>query len=211
MTAPSRKDVDAMANIMKALNGDKSGVQQQAAAERQAREDAGIIDTSPGVKTEDIKAMENILSAFNSASSNVSKKVATTINESKKTSTGVEVGLFSVEKTDDGYYDIRDNRTSDTLFEGLYIYETAFVIAKHLNEGKKINSEEITKVMSTNALFEHYYEDALTHKNAFKKAKHRKDLHKMDVAEARFGRAKDEAARAKKKIKSIYEDINRKF
>jgi hypothetical protein len=211
MTAPSRKDVDAMANIMKALNGDKSGVQQQAAAERQAREDAGIIDTSPGVKTEDIKAMENILSAFNSASSNVSKKVATTINESKKTSTGVAVGLFSVEKTDDGYYDIRDNRTNDTLFEGLYISETAFVIAKHLNEGKKINSDEITKVMSTNALFEHYYEDALTHKNAFKKAKQRKDLHKMDVAEARFGRAKDEAARAKKKIKSIYEDINRKF
>ena len=51
MTAPSRKDVDAMANLMKALNGDKSGVQQQAAAEKLAREDAGIVDISPGVKT----------------------------------------------------------------------------------------------------------------------------------------------------------------
>ena len=70
MTAPSRKDVDAMANIMKALGGDKSGVQQQAKQEAQAREEAGIIDTSPGVKTADVKAMENILSAFNSASSN---------------------------------------------------------------------------------------------------------------------------------------------
>ena len=209
MTAPSRKDVDAMANLMKALNGDTSGVKQQAAAERQVREDAGIIDTSPGVKTEDIKAMENILSAFNSASSNVSKKVATTMNESVKTPSGVKVGLFSVEKTDDGYYDIRDNRTNDTLFEGLYIYETAYVITKHLNDGKKINSEEITQVMSRNALFEHYYEDAIMHKNSFKKAKARKDLQKMDVYEARFGRAKDEAAKAKRAVKYIYESVKR--
>lgn len=207
MTAPSRKDVDAMTNIMKALSGDKSGVQQQSKQEAQAREDAGIIDTSPGVKSTDVKAMENILSAFNSASSNVSKKVATTINEAKKTNIGVEIGLYSVEKNDDGYYDIRDNRTNDTLFEDLYIYETAFVITKHLNDGKKVNSDEITKVMSTNALFEHYYEDALIHKNSYKKAKIRKDTHKMGVAEARFGRAKDEAAKTKKQIKNLYEQL----
>lgn len=207
MTAPSRKDVDAMSNLMKALNGDKSGVKQQAQQEAQAREEAGIIDTSPGVKTADVKAMENILSAFNSASSNVSKKVATTINEAKKTNIGVEIGLYSVEKNDDGYYDIRDNRTNDTLFEDLYIYETAFVITKHLNDGKKVNSDEITKVMSTNALFEHYYEDALVHKNSYKKAKARKDSHKMGVAEARFSRAKDEAAKSKKNIKNLYEQL----
>lgn len=207
MTAPSRKDVDAMANIMKALGGDKSGVQQQAKQEAQEREEAGIIDTSPGVKSTDVKAMENILSAFNSASSNVSKKVATTINEAKKTNIGVEIGLYSVEKNDDGYYDIRDNRTNDTLFEDLYIYETAFVITKHLNDGKKVNSDEITKVMSTNALFEHYYEDALIHKNSYKKAKKRNDTHKMGVAEARFGRAKDEAAKTKKNIKNLYEQL----
>jgi len=137
MTAPNKKDVDAMSNLMKALNGDKSGLQQQTQQEAQAREDAGIVDTSPGVKTADIKAMENILKGFHNASSNVAAKVATTINESKKTSIGVEMGMYSVEKNADGYYDIRDGRTSDTLFEGLYIYETAFVIAKHLNEGKK--------------------------------------------------------------------------
>ena len=210
MTAPSRKDIDAMSNLMKALNGDKSALKEQVQHEAQAREDAGIIDTAPGVKSADIKAMENILGAFNSATSNVSKKVVKTMNETKKTTTGVDVGLFSVEKTDDGYYDIRDNRTNDTLFEGLYIYETAFVIAKHLNSGKKINSEEITKVMSTNALFEHYYEDALAHKHGYKQAKKRNDVHKMDVMEARFSRAKGEAAQAKKSIKSIFEDINSK-
>jgi len=209
MTAPTKKDVDAMSNLMKALNGDKSGVKQQAQQEAQAREAAGIVDTSPGVKTTDIKAMENILKGFHSASSNVAAKVATTINESKKTSTGVEMGMYSVEKNADGYYDIRDGRTSDTLFEGLYIYETAFVIAKHLNEGKKVNSTDITRVMATNALFEQYYEDALTHKNSYKTAKKRKDSSKMDIAEARFSRAKSDAAVAKKKIKSIYESINK--
>lgn len=205
MTAPSRKDVDAMANIMKALNGDKSGVQQQASAEKQAREDAGIIDTSPGVKTEDIKAMENILNAFNNASNNVSKKVAQTINESKKTSRGVEVGSFIVEKNDDDLYDIRDNRTSDTLFEDVRLYETAYLLVKHLNEGKKINSPEITKIISTNALFETYYYDAISHKRNYNKAKKRGDFAKMDIAEARFDRAKEEASLAKRQIKSLYE------
>lgn len=205
MTAPSKKDVDAMANLMKALNGDKSALKEQVATERQAREDAGIIDTTPGVKTEDIKAMENILNAFNNASTNVSKKVAQTINESKRTERGVEVGSFLVEKNDDELYDIRDTRTDDTLFEDVRLYETAYLLVKYLNEGKKINSEEITKVMSTNALFEHYYYDAITHKQSYNRAKKRGDWGKMDIAEARFDRAKGDAAKAKRQIKSLYE------
>jgi len=207
MTAPSKKDVDAMANLMKALNGDKSALREQVATERQAREDAGIIDTSPGVKTADIKAMENILNAFNNASTNVSKKVATTINESKRTQSGVEIGMFSVEKNADELFDIRDNRSNDTLFEGIRLYETAFIITKHLNEGKKINSQEITKIMASNAVFEQYYYDALQHKHSYKVAKKRGDFNKMDIVEARFSRAKTEAATAKQKIKSLYESL----
>jgi len=207
MTAPSKKDVDAMANLMKALNGDKSALKEQVATERQAREDAGIIDTSPGVKTADIKAMENILNAFNNASTNVSKKVATTINESKRTQSGVEIGMFSVEKNADELFDIRDNRSDDTLFEGIRLYETAFIITKHLNEGKKINSQEITKIMASNAVFEQYYYDALQHKHSYKVAKKRGDFNKMDITEARFSRAKSEATTAKQKIKSLYESL----
>lgn len=205
MTAPSRQDVDAMANILKALQGDKSGIQKQVATERQAREDAGIIDTTPGVKAEDIKAMENILNAFNNASQNVAAKVANTINESKKIERGVEVGSFVVEKNDDELYDIYDNRTSDTLFENIRLYETAYLLVKHLNEGRKINSPEITKIISTNALFETYYYDAINHKRTYNIAKTRNDFAKMDIAEARFTRAKEDATLAKRQIKSLYE------
>jgi signal transduction protein with GAF and PtsI domain len=205
MTAPSRQDVDAMANILKALHGDKSGIQKQVATERQAREDAGIIDTTPGVKAEDIKAMENILNAFNNASQNVAAKVANTINESKKIERGVEVGSFVVEKNDDELYDIYDNRTNDTLFEDIRLYETAYLLVKHLNEGKKINSSEITKIISTNALFETYYYDAINHKRTYNIAKKRNDFPKMDIAEARFTRAKEDATLAKRQIKSLYE------
>lgn len=208
MTAPNKKDVDAMSNLMKALNGDKSALKEQVQQDAQAREAAGIIDTTPGAKAADVKAMENILKGFNNASSNVAAKVATTINESKKTTSGVEMGMFAVEKNIDGYYDIRDSRTNDTLFEDLYIYETAFVIASHLNKGKKVNSNEVTKIMASNAVFEQYYSDALTFKNTYKNAKKSKNIAKMDIAEARFSRAKSEAAKAKKHIKSIYESIN---
>ncbi len=207
MPAPSQKDVNAMSNLMKALNGDKTALKEQVSHEKQVMENSGQIDTSHGVKTADIKAMENILSAFNNASTNVSKKVATTMNESTKIHNGVKVGMFSVEKTEDGYYDIRDNRSNDTLFENICLYETAYVITKHLNSGKKINSTELTKIMATNAIFEQFYFDAIQYKDTYAKAKKRKDISKMNIAEARFTRAKSEAGRAKRSIKSIYESF----
>ena len=60
---------------------------------------------------------------FSSATSNVAKKVSTTLNEATKTKKGVDVGFYSVIKTDDGAYDILDSRTKDTLFEGLRMYK----------------------------------------------------------------------------------------
>jgi hypothetical protein len=207
MTAPSKQDVNAMSNLMKALNGDKTALKEQVAYEKQVMADSGHIDVSHGVKTEDIKAMENIMSAFNNASANVSKKVATTMNESTKTPKGVKVGMFSVEKTDEGFYDIRDNRTNDTLFENICLYETAYVITKHMNSGKKINSPELTKIMASNAIFEKFYFDAIQFKDSYAKAKKRKDISKMNISEARFTRAKSEAGSAKRSIKSIYESI----
>lgn len=205
MNAPNKKDVDAMSNLLKALSGDKSAKEEIRKAS--VAEAGNNVDMTPGVKSTDIKAMENILTAFNSASSNVAQKVATTINESKKTEKGVDIGLFSVENNSDGYFDIRDSRTNDTLFEDLLIYETAFIIAKHLNDGKKINSSEITQVMASNAVFEQYYNDALQHKHSYKMAKKNKNIGKMDIAEARFSRAKAEAGHAKKQIKNLYESI----
>mgnify|MGYP000624749942 CR=1 FL=1 len=200
MTAPSRKDVDAMANILKALNGNSSGVKAEAEATRSAQAASGEIDLTPGIGATDIKAMENILKSFHGASQNVASKVATTINESKRTQTGVDIGLYSVEKNADEYYDIRDNRTNDTLFEDVRLYETAFILAKHLNECKKINSPEITKIISSNAI---------QHKRTYNTAKTRGDFAKMDIAEARFDKAKQDASITKRHIKSIYESLNK--
>jgi hypothetical protein len=203
MSGPSRKDVDAMANILKALQGDTSGVKAEASQSAQVM--GGEVDLTPGVSSADVKAMENILKSFHSVSSNVAKKVATTITETKKIHNGVEIGFYTVEKTADELHNIRDNRTGDTLFEDIRLYETAFLITKSLNEGKKVNSPEITKVMASNAIFEQYYYDALQHRHTFNSAKKRGDFDKMDIAEARFARAKSEASQAKVAIKKLYE------
>lgn len=202
MTAPSRKDVDAMANILKAMNGDTSGVKE----ERQEQLDTqGGVDLTPGISSEDVKAMENIMLKFANASNNVSEKVAHTINESKKIDRGVSVGEFQITKNDAELYDIHYSTTDNTLFEDIRLYETAYLIVKYLNEGKKINSKEITQIISTNALFENYYYDAMNHKRTFKNAKQRKDYKKMNIAEARFDQAKNDATVVKRKIKSLYE------
>ena len=203
MTAPSKKDVDSMANILRAMSGDKSGLISEASNNQVQGNDN--VDITPGVKKADIKAMENIMKNFQNATSNVAQKVATTINEAKKTEKGIQVGYYSVEKTSDEAYDIKDSRTQDTLFESIRLYETAYVIVKHLNKGKKINPEDITKVISANAIFEKYYYDALQHKHSYKVAKKRGDLHKMDIAEARFSRSKSEAKQAKSQISKIFE------
>jgi len=202
MTAPSRQDVDAMSNILKALNGDTSGIK---ATTSKSSTEVTNVDLTPGVTSNDVKAMENILKNFYGASQNVAKKVVTTINESTKTQHGVVVGTFNIEKNKDELYDIRDLRSNDTLFEGLRLYETAYLLAKYLNEGKKINSSEITKVISSNAIFETYYYDAISHKRSYNTAKKRGDFTKMDISEARFDRAKSEAHAAKSQIKALYE------
>ena len=206
MTAPSRADVGAMANILKAMKGDKTSLRESTEAQTQG----GEVDLSPGVKKSDIKAMENIMKNFSSATSNVAKKIATTINESKKTEKGVQVGIYSVEKTSDEAYDIKDSRTNDTLFEAIRLYETAYIIVKHLNEGKKINSEQITKIISANAVFEKYYYDALQHRHTYRAAKKRGDYGRMDISEARFSRAKMEANTARKTIFKIFEAVDSK-
>ena len=206
MTAPSRADVGAMANILKAMKGDKTSLRESTEAQTQG----GEVDLSPGVKKSDIKAMENIMKNFSSATSNVAKKIATTINESKKTEKGVQVGIYSVEKTSDEAHDIKDSRTNDTLFEAIRLYETSYIIVKHLNEGKKINSEEITKIISANAVFEKYYYDALQHRHTYRAAKKRGDYGRMDISEARFSRAKMEANTARKTIFKIFEAVDSK-
>ena len=49
MTGPSRADVGAMANLLKALNGDKNGLKAQTEAQ-QSQGGNEIVDVSPGVK-----------------------------------------------------------------------------------------------------------------------------------------------------------------
>ena len=206
MTAPSRADVGAMANILKAMKGDKTSLRESTEAQTQG----GEVDLSPGVKKSDIKAMENIMKNFSSATSNVAKKIATTINESKKTEKGVQVGIYSVEKTSDEAHDIKDSRTNDTLFEAIRLYETAYIIVKHLNEGKKINSEEITKIISAKPVVEKYYYDAVQQRHTYRAAKKRGDYGRMDISEARFSRAKMEANIARKTIFKIFEAVDSK-
>ena len=90
------------------------------------------------------------------------------------------------------------------------MYKCAYIIVTHLNEGKKINSDEITKIISANAVFERNYYDALQYKYSYKVAKKRQDYGKMDIAEARFSRSKAEADKAKDKIYDIFEEVESK-
>jgi hypothetical protein len=198
MKSPSRNDVTAMADIMKALNGDTTAIKKTATS--------GSVDSHAGMsnKQQETAAMLKIMNAMNNVDA-VSENVAEALYESSKTRTGFKIGAYEISKNDSNLYDVVDIRLKETLFEDIKLKESASVIAVHLNEGKKINSPEITKIISTNAIFETYYYDAMKHKNAHRLAKGKQDRRKMNIAEDRFSRAKNEAMTAKSSIKLLYE------
>ena len=205
MPAPSRKDVDLMSNLMKVMNGQTQTNITETTTHGETSDKP--VDITPGVKRADVDAMAKILKGFESASANVAAKVVTTISESTKTTKGVDIGHFSVEKTDEGRYNIVDRRTKSVLFEDIQLYETVCCISKYLNENKPINSPEITKIITINELFERHYSGAIQHKHSYQTAKSTKNSTRMDIAEARFSQAKADAGKAKRRITSLYETI----
>ena len=204
MSVPSQKDVNMMANLMKVMNGETVKLQEEASSEPNSSQP---IDTTPGVKRADVDAMAKIMKGFNEATTSVAYKVKKTITESTKTDKGVKVGAFSVEKNNEDRYNIIDTRSDSILFEDIQLYETVCCIANHLNEGKTINSPEITDIIRINELFERHYIGAIQHKHSYQVAKRANNDGRMDIAQARFSQSKNDAGRAKQKITSLYEDI----
>jgi hypothetical protein len=203
MSAPSKKDIDLMSNLMKVMEG-KKPIKLTETTEQGG---SSPVDVTPGVKRSDIDAMSKIIKGFEKATSNVAAKVKTTISESTKTEKGVNVGAFSVEKNDEDRYNIIDRRSNSILFEDIQLYESVCCIAKYLNEDKPINSPEITDIIRINELFERHYIGAIQHKHSYQVAKRANNDGRMDIAQARFSQSKNDAGRAKQKITSLYEDI----
>jgi|TARA_B110000263_G_scaffold77486_1_gene67655 hypothetical protein len=203
MSAPTKKDIDLMANLMKVMNG------QTPTKLTETSEQGGTspVDVTPGVKRSDIDAMSKIIKGFSEATTSVAHKVKNTITESTKTDKGVSVGAFSVEKNAENRYDILDTRSDSILFEDIQLYETVCCIANHLNEGKTINSSEIMEIIRINELFERHYSSAVQHKHSYQVAKRAVNEGRMDIAQARFSQSKHEAGRAKRKITNLYEII----
>jgi hypothetical protein len=206
MSVPTKQDVDFMSNLRKVMNGEKSSKPTKL-TETTEQGGTSPIDVTSGVKRSDIDAMSKIMKGFEQATSNVAAKVKTTISESTKTEKGVNVGAFSVEKNDEDRYDIIDSRSDSVLFEDIQLYESVCCIAKHLNEGKPINSPEITDIIKLNDSFERHYTGAIQHKHSYQVAKRAMNEGRMDIAQARFSESKNSASHAKRKITYLYEDI----
>ncbi len=198
MSVPSKADVNLMTNLMKVMNGEKVKLEETSSPQS----DKSHIDVTPGVKRSDIDAMSKIMKGFNEATTSVAYKVKKTITESTKTEKGVKVGAFSVEKNDEDRYNILDSRSDSILFQDIQLYETVCCIANHLNEGKPINSSEITDIITINEKFERHYTGALQHKHSYQVAKKAMNEGRMDIAQA-----KSEAGKAKRRIAKLYEEI----
>jgi len=115
MKSPSRNDVTAMADIMKALNGDTTAIKKTATS--------GSVDSHAGMsnKQQETAAMLKIMNAMNNVDA-VSENVAEALYESSKTRTGFKIGAYEISNVSPrtGTVTLKSTIVTEGLFPGIF-------------------------------------------------------------------------------------------
>jgi hypothetical protein len=206
---------DAMANILRAMNGEAPITPVKNSNVTNSVELAG-----PGAVTNaDINAMADVLNKLNSVSNDVVKEMVVeseynpsvdmALNTSKNED-GVKVGRYQILiKEDDKrlagkqYYSIYNTRTNDIIADDLSLYETALTVVKLLNGGKYTNSPDVLKLFDYDNTYTAHKQDAIRFKRAMIVAERKNDYSKYELYESRQQASLDRAMAAKKNIKSF--------
>lgn len=204
------EDRDAMANILRMMNGEKPAGQKQKINESSSVELAG----AGQITQADVDAMASVLGRLNSLSNTVVDQMITeSVAEPEKgealfterNSSGVKVGRYQILIKEDReriagkqYYAIYNSLTNDTIADDISLYETAITVVRMLNAGKFTNSADVLKLFEQDALYTSHKVDALMYK---KKMSASTDPSKRDIFESRYQSSLDRCMAAKRNIK----------
>lgn len=173
----TQRDVQAMADVLKKLNGAISDVSANMVTESQYNNDLkeALVTSknSDGVKigAYQIKINQNDDRMVNKQSFSVINKLS-----------------------------------GETIAHELGLYEAAHGLVKLLNAGNFVNSIPIRELLESEAAYTSHKMDAIRYKRRMKKAQITKDS-SYDLYEARRQNSTDRAMIAKAKVKKIYESI----
>ena len=209
---------DAMARMMAIMNGETP----PAPSSSQMVTESLSTEGGPGSPSQaEIHAMARVLESLSKVTGEVimesspDDKLAVTTRRHK---TGVSVGEYKIEihlneqrAAGKQYYSIEHTGTGTVIANDITLYEVALAAVKMLNNNNYVNNPTVRRLFE---LDDHYTSckiDAMSSKQAQKRAEQRCDMIKEDIYATKFQKALDTAGLIKRDIKKILEDASKTY
>lgn len=163
----------------------------------------------------DVDAMRVILERLQSASTTVVEHLVETGEKDKvlgealttnRTETGARIGNWEIRLHEEGRekrYDVVNTATNEPIAKDLYLYEAAYGLTKHLNQGLTINDRRVKNMMQIEEDFVRHRNDAVSMKRRKERLIREGNSQAALVAEDRYDEAKRQAIHARQRLKEM--------
>ena len=218
MTVVTDAEREAMARMMAIMNGEAPPAPR--ANGNQMVTESLSTEGGPGSPSQaEVHAMARVLENLNKVTNEVimessaDEKLAV---RTRRDTSSVSVGEYKIEihlneqraagKQD---YSIEHSSTGIVIANDITLYEVALAAVKMLNNHKYVNNPTVRRLFE---LDDHYTSckiDAMSSKQAQKRAEQRGDMIKEDIYATKFQKALDTAGSIKRDIKAILEDASK--
>ena len=217
MTVVTDAERDAMARMMAIMNGEAPPLPSTSA---QMVTESLSTEGGPGSPSQaEVHAMARVLENLNKVTNEVimesssdEKLAVRTRRDSNTVSVGeykIEIHLNEQRAAGKQYYSIEHSGTGMVIANDITLYEVALAAVKMLNNNKYVNNPKVRRLFE---LDDHYTSckiDAMSSKQAQKRAEQRGDMIKEDIYATKFQKALDTAGSIKRDIKAILEDASK--
>jgi|TARA_Y100000310_G_scaffold28710_1_gene27320 hypothetical protein len=119
---------------------------------------------------------------------------------------GILASTWEVKKLEKNNYCIVCKKTDTMLVKNIELYEVAFNIAKLVNKGYAISSQNVNEILIHHKQFSEKFYEAIFCKQRRNQYASEADWIKFDVMDAKYRQAKGLAYIAKKKLQESYQN-----
>lgn len=206
-----RASIDDMARLMRLMAGaTEPEPEARPAPTRQAVAEATRPKGDP-----EVEAMRVILERLNRAGADAVDRLLEdaetdrTLGEAlvtDRTAQGARIGNWEIrvhEATNQKRYDVVNAVTTEPIAKDLFLYEAAYGLAKHLNQGVTINDRRVRNLLQIEEEFVRNRTDALSMKRRRDRLSRDGDSVGAAIAEDRYDAAKRRAILARQRLQEL--------
>jgi len=217
MTVVTDAEREAMARMMAIMNGETP---PPAPTGSQMVTESLSTEGGPGSPSQaEIHAMAKVLESLSKVTNEVIMESSPDERLAVKTrrdSNSVSVGEYKIEiylneqrAAGKQYYSIQHTGTGTVIADDITLYEVALAAVKMLNSNKYVNNPTVRRLFELDDRYTSCKIDAMSSKQAQKRAEKRGDMIKEDIYATKFQKALDTAGAIKRDIKAILEDASK--